>query len=81
MVSDLKAFAYSQLPIAAQKKLFLSASFALLAGFLGINATIRIGWEILGLPYAGFLSTSADLHPTLIQILIFFKYLIINYRY
>ena len=31
-------------------------NFALLAGFFfGIGATIRIGWEMLCLPYAGFL--------------------------
>ena len=40
--------------IAAQKKVCFSANFALLAGFFGIGATIRIGREILCLPYAGF---------------------------
>ena len=52
MVSDLKTLAYKGYKIAAQKK----ANFALLAGFFfGIGATIRIGLEILCLPYAGFL--------------------------
>ena len=55
MVSDLKTFAYKGCKIAAQKKSFFSANFALLAGFFGIGATIRIGREMLRLPYAGFL--------------------------
>ena len=37
------------------KQVSFSANFALLAGFVFIGATIRIGREILCLPYAGFL--------------------------
>ena len=37
-----------------KKKLVFAAIFALLAGFFGIGATIRIGREMLCLPYAGF---------------------------
>ena len=54
MVSDLKTFAHKGCRIAAQKKVSFSANFALLAGFFGIGATIRIGREIQCLPYAGF---------------------------
>ena len=32
--------------------MFLLANFALLAGFFSISPTIRIGWEMLCLPYA-----------------------------
>ena len=55
MVSDLKMFAHKECKIAgAKKKFFFSANFALLAGFFGNGATIRIGREIVCLPYAGF---------------------------
>ena len=37
-----------------RKKVFFSANFALLAGFFGIGATIRINQEMLCVPYAGF---------------------------
>ena len=39
-----------------KKKLYFLANFALLSGFFGISATIRIAicQEMLGLPYAGF---------------------------
>ena len=53
MVSDLKTVAYKGFKIAAQKKKN-PANFALLAGFFGIGATIRISREMLCLPYAGF---------------------------
>ena len=56
MISDLKTFAYKGCQIAAKKKGSFSANFALLAGFFGIGATIRIGREMLRLPYAGFFS-------------------------
>ena len=54
MISDCKTFAHKGCKIATQKKKCFSANFALLAGFFGIGATIRIGREILCLPYAGF---------------------------
>ena len=40
------------------KKVCCPANFALLAGFFGIGATIRIGGEMLCFPYAGFFSVS-----------------------
>ena len=52
MVSDLTTFAYKGCKIAAQKKVCFSANFALIAEFFGIGATIRIGREMLCLPYA-----------------------------
>ena len=55
MVSDFKIFAHKGCKIAAQKKVCFSANFALLAGLFGIGATIRIGQEMLCLPYMGFL--------------------------
>ena len=54
MVSDYKTFSQKGCKIAAQKKISFSANFALLAGFFG--ATIRIGREMLCLPYTGFFS-------------------------
>ena len=55
MVSDLKSFVHKGCQIAAQKKFFSSSvKFALLAGFFGIEATIRIDREILFLLYAAF---------------------------
>ena len=51
MVSDSKTLAHKGCKIAAPKK---SANFDLLAVFLGIGATLRIGGEILCLQYAGF---------------------------
>ena len=54
MVSELNIFAYKGCTIAALKKFVFSLNFALLAGFFGIGATIRIGREMLCLPYAGF---------------------------
>ena len=59
MVSDLKTFAYKGCKIAAQKKVSFLANFALLAGFFGIGATIRIGREMLCRPYAGFFFTES----------------------
>jgi hypothetical protein len=53
----------------AQKKVFLCADFALqnmvettLPPFYGIGATIRIGREMLCLPYAGFFLLTPSLH-------------------
>ena len=40
--------------------MFFSANFALLAGFFGIGATIRIGQEMLCLQYAGFFLVFAN---------------------
>ena len=54
VVSDLKTLAYKECKIAACKKFNFSANFALLAGFFGIGATIRIGREMVCLPCAGF---------------------------
>ena len=54
MVSDLKTFAHRGCKIAAKKKVCFLVNFALLAGFFCIIATIRIGREMLCLPYAGF---------------------------
>ena len=54
MVSDLKTFCQKGCKIAAEKKVCFLANFVLLAGFLRIGATIRIGGEILCLPCAGF---------------------------
>ena len=51
MVRDLKTFTHKWCKIAAH---FFWANFALQAGFFGIRATIRIGLEILCLPYAEF---------------------------
>ena len=55
MVSYLKTFTHKGCKIAAEKKKRKMASFALLAGFFGISATIRIGQEMLCLMYAVFL--------------------------
>ena len=56
-----KTFAYKGCKITAQKNLLFSANFALIADFFfGIGATIRIGQELLCLPYAGFFLTG---HP------------------
>ena len=49
----MKTFAYKGFKIVAQqKKVCFSTNFALLAGFFGIGATIRISREMLCLPYA-----------------------------
>ena len=56
MVSDCKTFAHKGCKIAAQKITFFSANFALIAGFFGIGATIRIDQEMLCFPHAEFLS-------------------------
>ena len=53
VVSDLKTFAYKGCKIAAPKKVCFLANFGY-QDFFGINATIRIGREMLCLPYAGF---------------------------
>ena len=45
------------------KKSLLLPNFALLASFFGIGATICIGWEMLCLPYAGFLKQDIELLP------------------
>ena len=54
MVSGLKTFSLKRYKIAARKRKKMLANFAFLRFFLGICATIRIGWEILCLPYEGF---------------------------
>ena len=57
MVSDLKTFSHKECKIAAQKnKVFIFLNFSLLAGCFGIGATIRIGREMLCLPYVGLSS-------------------------
>ena len=50
VVSDLKTFAYKGCKIVVQKKLFFLTNFALITGFFGIDATIRIGREMFCLP-------------------------------
>ena len=68
MVSDLKTFAHTGCKIAAQffSSSFL-ANFALLAGFsICIVGTIRIGREILCLPYAGILNWTSDIRVAII---------------
>ena len=50
-----KTLAYKGCKITVEKKLVFSANFALVAGFFGIGAIIRIGQKMLCLPYAGFL--------------------------
>ena len=64
MVSDLITFADKGCKIAVQffSPSFFLANFALLAGFFVIGATIRIGREILCLPYAGF-CLMVQFHP------------------
>ena len=55
MVSDLKTFAHKGCKIAAPKKPGFCGEFCLTSRiFVGIGATIRIGREMLCLPYAGF---------------------------
>ena len=49
-----ETFAHKGYKIAAQFFLVLLANFALLAGFFGIAATMRIAQEILCFLYAGF---------------------------
>ena len=57
MVSDLNIFVWKLSKIAAQKKFVFYAGFLGILGlpYCGIGATIRIGREMLCLPYAGFL--------------------------
>ena len=64
MVSHLKTFAHKGCKIATQKKISFLANFALLAGFFGIGATIRIDREILCLPYVGFLNPQSPILKT-----------------
>ena len=54
MVSDLKTFAHKGGKIAGQKKFVFRRILPYLQDFFGIRATIRIGREMLCLPYAGF---------------------------
>ena len=54
MVSDLNTFAHKGCQIAAQKKVDFWQILPYYQDFFGIGATIRIGWEMLCLPYAGF---------------------------
>ena len=49
-----KFLAYKGCKISAHKKNCFSANFALLAKFFGIGDIIRIGSEMLCLPYAVF---------------------------
>ena len=48
-----ESFANKECKIAAQEEKKIE-NFAILAGFFGIGATIRIGREMRCLPYAGF---------------------------
>ena len=50
----LKNLAHKGCKIAAQKYISFLANFALLAGFFCNGSTLRVGWEILCLSYAGF---------------------------
>ena len=45
-------------------------NFAFLAGFFGIGGTFRIGWEMLCLPYAEFLSCETVLNKKIDRILL-----------
>ena len=54
VVSHCKTFGHKGCKIASQRKNSFLANFALLARFFGIGATIRIGREMLCLPYAGY---------------------------
>ena len=55
MVSDLKTLAHMYCKIAAHFFIVVNvANIAWLAGFFGIGATIRIGQDMLCVPYAGF---------------------------
>ena len=55
MVFDLNTFAHKGCKIAAQKKFNFRWILPYYQDLFGIGATIRIGREMLGLPYAGFL--------------------------
>ena len=60
MVSDLSIFVWKWSKIAEQKKRFFKKiGFWGILGppYNGIGVTIRIGREMLGLPYAGFFSS------------------------
>ena len=66
MVSDLRTFVYKVCKISLQKRGCFFGKYSLTSSIVfGIGATIRIGLEMLCLPYAGFLDISLEEENTI----------------